>query len=160
MAKSKENNKRLMIVSRLLFIIYMAATLYILLMSESFGRTVTENYRYNLNPFSEIKRFYYLIGTDSNTKAMINIFGNIICFLPFGLYEAVELENKKFLIIKVTLLTFFFSLCVETVQLYFRIGIFDVDDLILNTAGGFLGGVVYRILWIFWKRLKSKEEGK
>ena len=91
---------------------------------------------------------------------MINIFGNIICFLPFGLYEAVELENKKFLIIKVTLLTFFFSLCVETVQLYFRIGIFDVDDLILNTAGGFLGGVVYRILWIFWKRLKSKEEGK
>ena len=80
MAKSKENNKRLMIVSRLLFIIYMAVALYILLMSESFGRTVTENYRYNLKPFAEIKRFYYLIGTESNTKAVLNLFGNVICF--------------------------------------------------------------------------------
>ncbi len=155
MAKSKENNKRLMIVSRLLFIIYMAVALYILLMSESFGRTVTENYRYNLKPFAEIKRFYYLIGTESNTKAVLNLFGNVICFLPFGLYQAAELNSKKFLILKVTLLTLLFSLCIETVQLYFKIGIFDVDDLILNTAGGFLGGVIYRILWIFGKLLKS-----
>lgn len=137
--------KRLMIVSRLLFVLYMFLALYILLLSESFGRAVTDNYRYNLRPFVEIKRFYHLLGTGCHQKAVLNLFGNIVCFTPFGLYLAVEMEKKKGLIFKVTLLTFIFSLCVETVQLYFKIGIFDVDDLILNTFGGMLGGILYRI---------------
>lgn len=138
--------KRLIIVSRLLFVFYMIFALYILLLSESFGRTVTDNYRYNLEPFVEIKRFYHLLGTGCHEKAVLNLLGNIVCFTPFGLYLAVEMEKKKALIFKVTLLTFLFSLCVETVQLYFKIGIFDVDDLMLNTLGGMLGGMLYKIL--------------
>lgn len=138
--------KRLILVSRLLFILYMVFALYILLLSESFGRAVTVNYRYNLQPFMEIKRFYRLLGTDSYKKAVLNLFGNIICFMPFGLYLAVETRNKRALIFRVTFLTFLFSLCVEIVQLYFKIGIFDVDDLMLNTLGGMIGGILYKIL--------------
>ena len=138
--------KRLILVSRLLFILYMIFALYILLLSESFGRTVTDSYRYNLHPFMEIKRFYDLLGTGCHKQAVLNLFGNIICFAPFGLYLAVEMKKKKALILRVTFLTFLFSLCVETVQLYFKIGIFDVDDLMLNTLGGMVGGVLYKIL--------------
>lgn len=138
--------KRLILVSRLLFILYMIFALYILLLSESFGRTVTDSYRYNLHLFIEIKRFYHLLGTGCHRQAVLNLFGNIVCFTPFGLYLAVEMKNKKALILRVTFLTFLFSLCVETVQLYFRIGIFDVDDLMLNTLGGMVGGILYKIL--------------
>ena len=142
MAGGRES-RRLRTFSRLLFIIYMAVTLYMLLLSESFGRKVKEEYRYNLQPFNEIKRFYHLLGTDNNEKAILNLVGNIICFLPFGLYQASELDNKKHTVIKVTFLTMLFSLSVELVQLYFKIGIFDVDDLILNTLGGMSGGILY-----------------
>lgn len=144
-----EKSKRLIMVSRLLFIIYMIFALYVLLMAESFGRTVTDQYRYNLVPFMEIKRFYSLLGTGWNGKAFLNLFGNVLCFMPFGFYQAIEFRNKKAMIRKVTLCTFFFSFCVEIVQLIFKIGIFDVDDLILNTTGGILGGILYKLLrWV------------
>lgn len=43
----------------------------------------------------------------------------------------------------VTLLGFAFSLGVETVQLIWKVGCFDVDDMILNTLGALSG------YWIF-----------
>ncbi|MGG3692983.1 VanZ family protein [Heyndrickxia ginsengihumi] len=35
--------------------------------------------------------------------------------------------------------SFSLSLCFECLQFVFSIGVFDVDDLILNTSGGLLG---------------------
>ena len=47
-----------------------------------------------------------------------------------------------------TVYTFVFSLFVETIQLVTQTGTFDVDDLILNTFGGFLAAVMYKIYLI------------
>jgi glycopeptide antibiotics resistance protein len=41
--------------------------------------------------------------------------------------------------------SFLLSFFIETVQLVFKIGVFDVDDLIMNTLGGLIGYVIYRI---------------
>lgn len=133
-------------ISRLLFIIYMAVALYFLLMSERLGRAACHEYRYNLRLFSEIKRFYRLMNTRHRWKAVMNLWGNIICFMPYGFYLSVEWKKKRMRILKVTVLTLLFSLCVELLQLYHRIGIFDVDDLVLNTVGGFLGAVLYELV--------------
>ena len=37
------------------------------------------------------------------------------------------------------------SLCVEIIQLFTRVGSFDVDDILLNTIGGVLGYIIFLI---------------
>ena len=48
-------------------------------------------------------------------------------------------------IITVTLITSCFSFVIEAIQLEYRIGAFDVDDILLNTIGGFMGCFIYHI---------------
>ena len=45
----------------------------------------------------------------------------------------------------VILLGFCVSLAVETIQLAAKVGIFDVDDLMLNTLGAAVGYVVFAV---------------
>lgn len=145
---------RLILVSRLLFVAYLGFTLYFMFFSEDMGRSAGDTYRYNLEPFLEIKRFYNLIGTDMSLMAYINLFGNIICFIPFGIFlPAIGRHFKSF--VRVTILAAFFSLFIESIQLYFKIGIFDVDDLMLNTLGGMIGYVIYKIYAIIHYRWQS-----
>ncbi|MBS6561434.1 MAG: VanZ family protein, partial [Clostridiales bacterium] len=52
--------------------------------------------------------------------------------------------------------TFCFSFVIESMQLIFRVGVFDVDDLLMNTIGGVIGYIVYKIarkIYYAWKRL-------
>jgi glycopeptide antibiotics resistance protein len=95
-------------------------------------------------PFKEI--FRYTIGSNLFYR---NIFGNILLFLPFGIFVSKYLDIKKWgYIIFISLII---SLTIESIQLV--IGrIFDIDDIILNVTGGFLGYIVY----ITMKRLSDK----
>ena len=34
------------------------------------------------------------------------------------------------------------SLCIESLQLILRLGVFEVTDLVLNTLGGFVGALI------------------
>ena len=73
----------------------------------------------------------------------VNILGNIVMFVPFGFLGWIfpKLRNFKPLVYR------FLSvlLSVEALQYFTRLGVFDVDDLILNTLGVFIG------FWIFKK---------
>jgi glycopeptide antibiotics resistance protein len=52
-------------------------------------------------------------------------------------------------------LVFFLSLLVESIQRVFRIGQFDVDDIILNATGGIIGFVAFVIGdWLLWEYKK------
>ena len=89
----------------------------------------------NFIPFKEM--FRYKIGSALFFK---NVLGNLIMFLPFGFFVAYTLRpSSKKLVILLSLMA---SVTIEVVQL--AIGrVFDVDDIILNTLGGFLGGLIY-----------------
>ena len=69
-------------------------------------------------------------------------FGNIIMFMPIGFFTALlwKLSNKK-----VIAIGFFFSLLIESCQLFLTRGT-DIDDLILNTIGTILGLLLYKII--------------
>lgn len=149
MSKKNKMSKRLITVSRLLFILYMLCVLYFLLISEGFGRNGNVGYRYNLIPFAEIKRFYNMLSSPASYKAILNLFGNIVCFIPFGLFVPY-IFNRRISFTKVVIATFIFSMSVEIIQLYFMIGIFDVDDVILNTIGGITGYMLYMIFKRVW----------
>ncbi len=127
-----------------LFLMYLALLVYFLFFAESFGRTdpKTRGYSYNLVPFKEISRFWIYREKLGIRAMMLNIVGNIVAFMPCGFFlPIVSRRSKKWY--NTVIISFMFSLFVETIQLIFRVGSFDVDDLLLNTAGGILGFVLY-----------------
>lgn len=89
----------------------------------------------NLVPFKEMFRYAF-----GSYKFMKNIVGNIVIFLPLGFFASYYLNTKKWF--SPVLITLIISLCAEGIQYY--IGrVFDVDDIILNTFGGFLGYLLF-----------------
>ncbi len=154
----KINYKRLIKVSRLLFLVYLFFALYFLLFAERFGRNILrDEYHYNLTLFKEIKRYISWAGqSELGFKMMLlNIWGNVLCFLPYGFFLPIICEKMRKLL-PVAAMTLAFSLAVETVQLVFRIGSFDVDDIMLNTFGGILGYAMFFII----RRFVRKKSGK
>lgn len=102
-----------------------------------------QSYRYNLHLFKEIKRFWNYRHTLGWKPVCINLLGNIAAFMPFGFF--VPLIKKKYCgFFRCTVFSAAFSLCVETVQLVFKVGAFDVDDIVLNTIGGMVGYLLFR----------------
>ena len=88
----------------------------------------------NFIPFKEIFRY------DLGSKLFIkNILGNMIMFIPMGIFikKYLELDNKKVVI----LLLFIISMTIEIIQLI--IGrVYDIDDVLLNIIGGFIGFIL------------------
>lgn len=106
----------------------------------------------NTVPFHTINMYYK--GYQRNNKiATYNLLGNLLGFIPFGMLLPLAIPwFRRFLpmLSAMVLLSFGF----ETVQLLSGLGIFDVDDLLLNTTGALLG---YILFWIV--RLLSGKQG-
>lgn len=142
----KEQNKKFLTkVGWLLFYSYIILLSYFLFFSERYGREyTTHGYRYNLVLFKEIKRFIRYREQLGFESFAVNILGNILAFAPYGFF--LPLLNKKYRkLIYIIILSFIFSLSVELLQLYLRVGIFDVDDIFLNCIGGVIGYLFYLI---------------
>lgn len=130
----------------LLFAVYVMLLIYFLFFSEGYGRgaQAEQAYRYNLVPFVEIRRFWIYRRQLGIFALFTNIFGNVIGFVPFGFILPIIADRMRsgFLIL---LSGFCLSLTVEVIQLWAKVGCFDVDDLILNTLGAALGYLIFVI---------------
>ena len=130
----------------ILYALYLSCLVYFLFFCEEYGRMATDEYHYNFVPFSEIKRYILYFKRIGITRFMLNIFGNIVAFVPFGAFMPVIWNRyKKFWLLYVD--GFIFVLCIETIQLISKVGSFDVDDIILNTSGIVIGYIIYRLLY-------------
>jgi len=140
------------------FLLYLILIVYVMFLSEEFGRTIKgSHFRYNLKFGKEIKRFWYNRDYLGFKASFINIFGNIITFIPFGFILPMLTKKKIYKnIIAVTILAAVFSFTIEITQFHYRIGAFDVDDIALNTLGGFLGCITYHICNTIRVLLKKK----
>jgi glycopeptide antibiotics resistance protein len=96
----------------------------------------------NLRPFHTITLF----SSDrvSSEYSYMNIGGNIIGFIPLGILLPIVLPFFRRWW-RLILAVFIISLSYETVQLLTGVGIFDVDDLLLNTTGGIIGFFLFAI---------------
>lgn len=147
-------------ISRVCFVVYMIFLIYFLLLSDGFGRmNGYSGYRYNLMPFQEIMRFIRYRNYINFMSVVINLLGNVVAFMPFGALIRWVVD-KKMHWYQAAGYTFLFSLCVELLQLVAKVGVFDVDDLILNTVGGLFGFWVYYILLLMNRRKERKDERK
>jgi len=133
--------------------LYIVFGFYLILLFAILFRTAHQIRSINIIPFRSIVSFMtgsdFINGTESNeilrAFAFSNIVGNIVIFIPMGIYITLLTCNSK--IVKTVLCVFLFSLAVEMVQFVFKLGIGDIDDVILNVLGGFIGAVLYKILY-------------
>jgi len=144
-----------------LFYLYIGLMAYFLFFSERYGRVIDSGeYRYNLEFLKEIKRFITYRKVVGFESFVINIVGNLVAFAPFGfMLPLLSKKYRKFFYI--TFLSLELSFFVELAQLLFKVGIFDVDDIFLNTIGGILGFLFYRICsFIFSKGTSKKRKSR
>ena len=143
-----KTQKKVRFWGRFWFILYLILACYFMFFSEGLDRTmVSDEYRYNLTPFSEIKRFWAMRNMPGYGWhiTVVNLLGNIVCFMPFGfLLPTISKSRLTKNFFTVTVLTAFFSLFIETAQLLLKVGAFDVDDLLLNSIGGLLGYILLK----------------
>ena len=141
---NKKQAKRIRILGKILFILYIGFLIYFLFLSDWYGREgVMDEYRYNLELFKEIRRFIVYREQLGAFAVFSNLFGNILIFVPFGFFIAMASSSRSFF--KALFNSLGLSLCVEALQLVTRVGSFDVDDILLNTIGGVLGYIVFMI---------------
>jgi glycopeptide antibiotics resistance protein len=102
----------------------------------------------NLLPFKTI--LPYLLGEKGLIIAGINLVGNIVLLVPIGLLVPFAWRNttwKKSLALAVAA-----GFSIEGMQAVLRVGIFDIDDVILNGLGVMIG---YWTFTIFRKMTSS-----
>ncbi len=129
------------VVSLAVFTCYLLVLSYLLFFSSEF-RFVSDRHGMNLVPFREILRYK---DAPLSYGCIVNVYGNILAFIPFGFMILPITRNRL-------LLPFAFASCLgitllaETIQWLTHVGVFDVDDLILNFLGGAIGIGLYKLV--------------
>ena len=82
-----------------------------------------------------------------------NVIGNIVLFIPFSIIIIVLFKVRKPAYI--LLFSAGVSLLVELFQYVFRIGVADIDDIILNVFGALIGVVIFNIFKKTLRRLSQ-----
>lgn len=94
----------------------------------------------------------YLLGSKGLLIGGINLVGNIILLIPIGYLVPFIYQNISRR--KILLIALGSGLFIETMQVVLKVGIFDIDDVILNALGVMIG------YWSFLLVLKWMREKK
>ncbi|UOV00019.1 VanZ family protein [Chryseobacterium daecheongense] len=128
---------KILIIPYTLFLLY--------LMFLGMGRFQYDDNILRIEPILSTIKF--IEGTISWKDIIIIVLGNIIMFIPFGFLGWVLPQLKD---LKNLLFTFMSAIIiVEALQYFTRMGIFEVDDIILNTFGVYLG-------WLMCRQIERK----
>ena len=125
-----------MIFRKIYRIFILPYTIFLLyLMFLGFGREQHEANIVRLLPL--VSTILFVQNTTSWESIIINLFGNIIMFIPFGFLGWL---NAKYFSFKKLIVDFLSALIiVEALQYLTRLGVFDIDDLTLNSLGVWIG---------------------
>ncbi|MBM7579183.1 VanZ family protein [Jeotgalibacillus terrae] len=147
--KNRSSVNRTMVV---LFWVYVTAVVHVTLGTLQFPPDIGSPVRVQLEPFYFLDEWatYRNLYSESFFQNASLTFYNFIMFMPYGFFLAYFKRG----FFTALLILFFSSLLIETTQLVLSyLGIawirgFNVDDLIMNTAGGI---IVYIITWLMLK---------
>ncbi|WP_051910239.1 VanZ family protein [Lysinibacillus sp. BF-4] len=89
----------------------------------------------NYVPFQTITNYLHGTYRVPTFDAWLNVFGNIVMFIPLGIYLQIVVKRKRI----TALLILSTTILIESVQYVLNIGATDIDDIILNFTGGMLG---------------------
>lgn len=112
----------------------------------SSSRQHLKEFTFNLYPCKTI--FSYIVDYNSNNTApfVINIIGNIIVFVPFGFLLPIAFQKQLDRLDKMLFASVTGILIIELLQLVLKVGVFDIDDVILNSIGVVAGFVILKVI--------------
>jgi glycopeptide antibiotics resistance protein len=121
---------------------YFLFLLYVVLLNPMrFKHKITKLNQLRIHPFTD---FLHDLTYAGSTNAPIqwinflgNIFGNIILFIPFTFITIWVFRMSGFF--KIAGLACLLSISIEVAQYFTGLGVADIDDVILNTAGAAIG---------------------
>lgn len=125
------------------FIVYIALLIYLLFFRHRAADIpLTEYIRYSTNfiPFFSFYAFFTTpyISYRVVVPFLINLIGNMVLFLPWGI--ALPVLNEKFVSAKrFFTLTAIVIIAVEILQVLLQVGTCDVEDFLLNMIGATAG---------------------
>ena len=100
------------------------------------------------NPVSDVIGVWGLHRKDGTFTT--EMFENVVLFIPlvfflFFFLETTSKRTSKFLIImgKSMAFSFLISLTIEMLQLFLRLGTWQLSDICFNLIGGIIGGLIY-----------------
>ncbi|MBR3660832.1 MAG: VanZ family protein [Bacilli bacterium] len=129
-----EDKKKVLKLSHIIVFIY-----YVILL---FNMVVFARYNsidsYNLTPFKSI---IDILKNGTTYEVIINIFGNLLVFMPLEYFLIELFKVKKYSINFI--LSFVIILLIELFQYVFKVGVLDIDDLILCTFGMMIFYIIY-----------------
>lgn len=132
----------LRMVNIMLLCKYLVLVLIITIFSRETGEGI------ELNIFASIMRAR---GTSSPTLAANEIRGiwfNVLMFLPMGYFlPTISLRLQK--LYHAVIAGFLASLAIESAQLIWQLGVFSLEDILLNTIGASIGHTIFGIKKIF-----------
>lgn len=102
-----------------------------------------------INPVSNVIGVWGIY--NQNDELTTEVIENLALFVPFtvlffgGFHEKFLGESAKLLrtMWQSMKIVFLFSLTIEFLQLFLRLGTFQLSDLFYNTLGGLIGGLIY-----------------
>lgn len=129
-----EDKKKVLKLSHIIVFIY-----YVILL---FNMVIFARYNsidsYNLIPFNSVIN---LFKNGTAYGIIINIFGNLLVFMPLEYFLIELFRVKKFS--TNFILSFGIILLIELFQYVFKVGVLDIDDLIICVLGMILFFIVY-----------------
>lgn len=135
----------------IILVLYLLLLIKLIVFKYPFGITFSF-INANLIPFKTI--LGYISGEPTWKIAMRNLLGNIILLIPLGfLFAGIYQKLKWKGVLLVGLIT---GTILESLQILFRSGIFDVDDILLNFVGVFMG----YLLFIYFSNVLKKNYKK
>lgn len=105
-----------------------------------------------MNPLSDMMGGWWIWDTVNGEQQLTTeCIENLLMMVPFTwilmwrIGEKIFGESRKLKRVtwKSTEIAFCFSLCIEFLQLFLRLGTFQLSDIFYNTLGGMIGGVCY-----------------
>ena len=137
-----------------LFILYIVLLLYLMFFADLAERGVMAKaeYTYNLRPFVEIRRYLLNAQQIGLKGVLLNLWGNVFGFMPLGFVLPTFSRRCRRYWYNTVFAAYLLSWLIEMAQLFLRAGSCDVDDILLNTLGGFCGYICFHLT----QRLRSR----
>lgn len=124
-------------ITKALLTIYLVVICWILLFKLGVSFSYMPKRSVNLLPFDAFYRAHRRVDKPE-------LILNVLVFIPFGLYLGALFPQWSWR--RSLLASFLTSLAFETIQFVWKIGAFDITDIITNTTGGLIGWILFLLL--------------
>ncbi len=148
--KKVKLNRILICLSFGLYISLIIAVCFFPMEIKEIGQSIPNNFI----PFKSIYQSLAEVFKDKTPYGLISVFGNFVMLMPLGIFLQYYTKDLKSRLVDIIL----FAVSIETIQ--FIIGLLigynyrciDIDDVILNSAGGILSCICIHFITKKWAK--------